>query len=508
MYRIETVNYEVSGITSHYALSRAVDIDKERIFNSYDELHSYVENLRQLFNNERNLASAIINVKYESITGEDEVTPITLNISTIDSKHFLLVPYPKYNSNDGLVVKLKAKDTNFLGTMETLNFDLNFSVEPSDDDADSFDTVFGINLDYDYPFKLWRLDSKWKNDFSISYTIGEVKPEFSYETGFIFELPFNDISLKLDLTQGISRNFDYTEYGDELYFIDGATLSMPYKVAKIDNFGNVVWSPYISYDFYWDKDGINKTNYDLSSPVLKIGHSTSTSRVNWSGNFRNGVYMSMDQYIGYNYQKEEYIASISGKLELYKAFKYAGIASRFNGFYSFNQKTAIGSYLRGIRDDQKYKSSAWTNAGLSGSPEKALTTSAAIIGNIDLPIHIVTTDWIAVDEFIFGEDSWLTNHLRWMRYFDFELQISPFVDFALCNNLVTEKTFAIKDGFYSGGLEVLVYPAKWRSLVVRASAGVDAGRKIIKKVISKLIDDSWRREVSALEISIGIGLHY
>ena len=55
---------------------------------------------------------------------------------------------------------------------------------------------------------------------------------------------------------------------------------------------------------------------------------------------------------------------------------------------------------------------------------------------------------------------------------------------------------------------MLVYPAKWRSLVVRASAGVDAGRKIIKKAVSKLIDDTWRKQVSALEISIGIGLFY
>ena len=95
-----------------------------------------------------------------------------------------------------------------------------------------------------------------------------------------------------------------------------------------------------------------------------------------------------------------------------------------------------------------------------------------------------------------------------MRYFDFEMHISPFFDFALSDNLITGKTFAIKDGWYAAGLEVLVYPAKWRSLVVRASAGIDAGRKIIKKAVSKLIDDTWRKQVSALEISIGIGLFY
>ena len=95
-----------------------------------------------------------------------------------------------------------------------------------------------------------------------------------------------------------------------------------------------------------------------------------------------------------------------------------------------------------------------------------------------------------------------------MRYFDFELQTSIFGDFALTHNEYTGKTFAIRDGWYAGGVEVIVFPAKWRNLQVRASAGVDAGRKIVKKVFGKLFDGSWRSEPSALEISIGIGLHY
>lgn len=512
-YKIEDVHYQISGITRQYALEKAVEIDKTRIFTSYEELRFYVEDLRQLFNNERNLSSAIVNVRYNSIpAGDDEIVPVTLDIYTQDSKHLLLVPYPKYNSNDGLSVKLKARDTNFLGTMETLNFDLNFSMEPKDKDGSdttSYDTIIGINLDYDYPFKMWRIDSKWKNDFSLDYTLGKSKPEFSYETGFVFKLPVTTaLSVQLELTQAATRDFDYTEYGDELYFTEGATLSLPYIIAKIDTFDDVTWSPYISYDWYWDKDGINEANDDLSSPTLKVGHSVETGRVNWHDNFRTGVDLSFDQYIGYNYQREKYISSISGTMELFKAFNRVGINTRFYGFYNYNGKTEIGSYLRGIRDDQHYKDSAWAESGHTGESPKALNTSAAIVGNIDMPIRIVTTDWIGLASFFFGDDSSITNHLRWMRYFDFELQISPFVDFALTNNLITGKTFAIKDGFYSAGLEFLVFPAKWRSLVVRASAGVDVGRKIVKKAVSKLIDDSWRKQVSALEISIGIGLHY
>lgn len=512
-YRIDKVNYDISGVTRQYALEKAVEIDQTRIFTSYDELSSYVEDLRQLFKNERNLSSSLVNIKYESIpAGDDEIVSVTLDISTQDSNHFLLVPYPKYNSNDGLSVKLKARDTNFLGTMETLDFDMNFSMEPKDKDGNtssSYDTIIGINLEYDYPFKMWRLDSKWKNDFSLDYTLGKSKPEFSYETGFVFKLPLTSaLYVQLELTQGITRDFDYTEYDDELYFTEGATLSLPYIIARIDHFDDVTWSPYISYDWYWDNNGINEENDDLSSPTLKVGHSIETSRVNWHDNFRTGVDLSFNQYIGYNYQREEYISSVSGTIELFKALSRIGINTRFYGFYNFNGKTEIGSYLRGIRDDQHYKDSAWSKSGHTGESPKALNTSAAIVGNIDMPIRIVATDWVGMTEFFFGEDSFISNHLRWIKNFDFELQVSPFVDFALTNNLVTGKTFAIKDGFYAAGLEFLVFPAKWRSLVVRASAGVDVGRKIVKKAVSKLIDDSWRKQVSALEISIGIGLHY
>ena len=510
-YRINQVNYDINGMTKQYALERNIEIDKKRIFENYEELNLYIENLRQLFNNERNLESSVIYTKYDSVPDEDGITTVILNISTQDSKHFLLVPYPKYNSNDGLVLKLKAKDTNFLGTLETLDLDFNFSYEPQDSDTDSssYDTIFGINISYDYPFKLWKLDSKWKNSFSFDYTIGKSKPEFSYETGFIFELPLDRLTIKLELTQGIDRNFDYTEYGDELYMTEGAKLSLPYKVASIDNFDDVTWGPYVSYDWYWDKDGISDENEDLRSPTLKIGHSISTARVNWHNHFRDGVDLSIDQYFGYNYQLEEYIASISGTMELYKSFNNRfGIYSRFYGFYNYNQNTEIGSYLRGIRDDQRYKTSAWTEAGLSGEPAKALNTNAAIVMNFDVPFRLITTDWLEFNNFCFGEDSWMANHLRWMRYFDFEMHLSPFVDVALAHNTITGKTFAIKDGWYAAGLEVLVFPAKWRSLVVRASAGVDVGRKIVKKVVSKLIDDDWRKQVSAVEISIGIGLQY
>ena len=57
---------------------------------------------------------------------------------------------------------------------------------------------------------------------------------------------------------------------------------------------------------------------------------------------------------------------------------------------------------------------------------------------------------------------------------------------------------------YAGGLEVLVFPQKWKGMTVRASLGVDLGRLLLKGKINQ----DWRDSVSKYELTIGLGLHY
>ena len=75
---------------------------------------------------------------------------------------------------------------------------------------------------------------------------------------------------------------------------------------------------------------------------------------------------------------------------------------------------------------------------------------------------------------------------------------------ALCYNKVTQTFFNFKDGFYGAGLEAIVYPLKWSGITVRASLGIDAGRKFF----AKKINTSWRENVPKTEIQLGFGLHY
>ena len=88
-----------------------------------------------------------------------------------------------------------------------------------------------------------------------------------------------------------------------------------------------------------------------------------------------------------------------------------------------------------------------------------------------------------------------------IKYFNFDLQVSPFFDMSLGYNKITQKWFHPKDGFYAGGVEFLVYPLKWSSITVRASLGVDLkGASHEANFLEGISKNK--------EIFIGIGLHY
>ena len=160
----------------------------------------------------------------------------------------------------------------------------------------------------------------------------------------------------------------------------------------------------------------------------------------------------------------------------FHAFTY--LTNNNNNKYIFNDGNSIGHYLRGIRDNQNY----------SGTNYSALNPTNALIFNFDLPIHILHTNF---------KNSFL-------KYCNFDLQLSPFFDMALCYNKITQKYFNFEDGFYAAGLELIFYPLKWTGITIRGSAGIDIGRKFF----SNHINTAWRENVSDWEFSLGFGLHY
>lgn len=505
-FQITNVEYDITGLkskmfgkTSEYALENNVSLDKKKVFETEEELLAYLDDYQVRLQNLRAFETIVVNSSYavSEDASSEEIIPVTVNVKLQDSFHFLALPYPKYSSNDGFTLKLKMKDTNFLGTLNTLNADINLELK-NDDDGD-FTPSFGFNFDYDYPFKAGIFDATWVNDYGLSYTVGNDTPEWNAKTGLEFALPYEKVSYILGFYQTANRNLGYKSYDDVDYFGEEVLFKVPVTVAEIKNWSKIKYTPYVDFVYNWDKNGVNIYNTSISGPYVTLGHSLSAGRVNWQNNLRDGMSFNVANTFKYNFQREILYPEISTNVQLFKSWSLfntkdfmnkMGVASNIYAFVDLNSfdnpyfitdGNGIGGRLRGIRDNQSYKAGA--KNGWS-----ALTVPSALVVNLDFPIHIFSTNF----------------EKGFMKYCNFDLQLSPFVDFALTYNKDTERWFNYKDGFYAGGLEVLVYPAKWSSFTVRGSVGVDLGRFLL----GSMIDTDWRQNCSKYEISFGIGLQY
>ena len=499
-YRIVNVDYEIKGSTRKYALERKVDIDKKKIFADEDELIKYINDYKQRVENTRVFDD--INVDFTvGESNDEEPLPVSIKVGAKDSLHLLVAPYPKYNSNSGFKFQLKVKDTNFLGLMETLTGDFSFAVvQNSKDEDEPAKYKFGFSTDFAVPFKMGKINSSWNNVIDISYTIRNTTPEWKLKTGLECSLPYDKFPLNFEFYQSFIRDLDYEDtvingknihYGDGTYFVEYAKLSVPIRVQEISGWGSIYYTPFIDGTYNWDHNRISELNSDLLGPEMGIGQTLSASRINWIENFRNGVSASLTQSYTYNFKTFVFSPGLQGEIKFYKAFKQLGIATDIYAFaYMYTSKN-IGSRLRGIRDDQYFAS------GSGAEDKKACDTPAAVVINLDLPIKIFKAHWKEVP---------VIKHIPLVKYFDMELQLSPFVDVAFIKNRATDTDFSYKDGFLSGGLEMIIYPLRWKGIQVRGSFGVDLGRKM--PGIKGRLNQDWRKGVSSYEISIGIGLHY
>ena len=504
-YKINNVTYDIRGCghwifgcTQEYALATQVPVDKKTTFENEEAFNLYLEDLQKQLVNLRTFETIEVTYEIESnITpyAQEAINLVNVIITVKDSFHHFAIPGPKYNSNTGLTFKLKIKDTNFLGSLNTLSSDIYFLIPT--DESDGNKTEFGFNCNVDYPFKAGIFNAIWLNDLGISYTIGDDMPEWNIRTGLRLIYPMEKTSLIFETNQRFVNNFEYKDFGDNLYFVNDLKFYAPLTIANLNYFGKLNYTPYSIVSVNWDHDYISEENSALSSPVMTLGHKISFGRTDWNQNIRTGLSLSLDNFYTYNFQRQtfypqlEFIVAGYKKIDLFEDSYFLrnfGIVAKSTVFtYLFNPKkdefiyndgNAIGHLLRGIRDSQVYQ----------GTNISSLNPTNALILNFDLPIHIFTTNFTK----------------SFLRYFNFDLQLSPFFDMALCYNKITQTYFSFEDGFYGTGIEIIVYPAKWSGITLRGSVGIDAGRKFFANHLNM----DWRENVSKKEFSVGFGLHY
>jgi hypothetical protein len=465
---IRSVEFEITGVTQEYFLRKTADIVIGTTFPDEVSLNAYVADKAQLLTNLRVLESASIQIVLGE-RGTDGPTPVDLHVIASDTWNIIVLPYFKYDSNDGLLLSARGRDYNFFGTMQPLRLNLDWTLDTHGDQE------YGLSNDFDLPFAAAGLDWTWSLTQSGYYVSGE-PVRYSATTGVDLDLPFGPGTLTLGPSQSIEVNAQDSNdvfYDSPLYFNTefAAKYSLPLPL-EVGHFGMLTYTPYANISRnWWPGDPLDEA---LRGTTLGIGHKLSFGRVDWIGNLRNGLTADLSNDNTYNFDTRTWTSTISASASGYAVFlPFLGASTRLSAFYRFNDTDeSAGSYLRGILDAR-------------------MDTDTMVSLNLDLPVRVirfVPSEW-------FGAP--------WMQFFEFEQLWSPFFDAAIGH--FDGRWFNFADGWYSAGIEVITFPLKFRSFYVRISAGWDIPAIIQMKSLS---GRSPRDDESMRELFIGIGAFY
>ncbi len=141
-YVIRSYDFDISGKTQAWVLRNLIVPKSEEKFSSKEELVSALNSKKQTLDNKRVFKSVGYTLS-EEVSGDVVYVDV---LFTIDDAHtFLMLPYPKYDSNYGMKLGLKYYESNLMGTLSNLYGVTNVVFEPWDfKDADYY-TEFNLN---------------------------------------------------------------------------------------------------------------------------------------------------------------------------------------------------------------------------------------------------------------------------------------------------------------------------------------------------------------------------
>ena len=335
-------------------------------------------------------------------------------------------------------------------------------------------------------------------------------PSYDSNTGFVLKLKLKDYNIAGSMAP-LSASLYYAPDSDTFDSVidkrigGDITLVTPFEIGRKDAFlttsgnacyvlnrnlvlfdagtqfeyypvtaGSLSWGPYISVT------GSRNDAYEAGGyeAIASAGQKMTVQDITWNGNFRTGCDISIIQTFDYSFIDSKPFVSVTADAQEFKSFGHIGFTLRQYALYSSNdvQSRNMGEYLRGIRD-------------------KDIRSDMLFVCNFDMPFTLFTINFPKTSR---------------LSLFNFEMQCSPFVDIALGHNEYTDSYFNPKDGLYSFGADFNVFPARWRSLQVHTSFGIDAVKLLQKldgSAADGIVHTDWRTG-PLYEISAGIGLFY
>jgi hypothetical protein len=477
LYVISGFEFDIKGRTRPFALLYHTELKIGEKIHGKDELDAFIADKTQVLLNQRVLKD---NASITHEVGEQKVDgsyPVTLTFKVEDTWNVIAVPRPQYSSNSGFDITIKARDYNSFGTMSPLRLDIGYSY---DEEGRNF---FNLMLDTDTPFRLFDLDWNFNFDHDLTYRPNQEEPYYyKNTTGLSVEIPFKRTTVTVGFSESLVFNREvarrYWENGDYGRFQKGIYLtSHPYISWRIPTgfqyyhlgelFYSTSFSASINHEFpQWPLFPF------LKGPFLDFSHSLGFGRVDWVDNFRKGVSASIGNSYSYNFYNlrndiNPWGISFSASATGHKIIgERVNISTRLNyRHWLFDDYTdSGGDAVRGILDND-------------------ITANYMFSLNLDLPVKVLR----------FLPSEWFKKSK--MRIINFDLHVGPFIDMALYNNPTTQEPFSFDNILLGAGLEFIVFPQSFRSLFLRASAGLGVETAHLDRGFSR-------------ELYIGTELHY
>jgi hypothetical protein len=453
-YVIRSVDFEVKGMTIPFVLRQKIEADGPfvgRAFPDLPSLEAFIEDKRTVLANNRVLDS--VESRYTQEPGAGGAAEIAVVYSVVDTWNIMVFPIPDYSSDEGLKIYVKGKDYNFLGSMEPLTLNLSYVYDEVGDQS------FAAYTSFDYPFKAFSLE--WSVGITEDLEIWFDDGTFSSSTGvnLTLNIPRLGFPASVTLSQGLHYNEDQpTSYEpDPLYFSNGLGFDASVPTGlELGLLGPISYGFSAGLDINW-WPGAELETEGRQGLSLRHGDSLSAGRVDWVGNMRTGSEIQALSSQTVHMDSSSLTWDLSLTYSAYASFwdGRAGLAARVIALdrpdtREGNPIDTVAGYLRGVR-------------GGRANGEAALIASLSVpVKLFDFPTHVfIKKDWL-----------------------DFELQAQPFLDMAVVvpdwKSLKPTKDWI----WAAGGLELIVYPKRFRSVIVRAGAGLDALNILRKKALT------------------------
>ena len=452
LYVITTFEFDIKGRTRPFALIYNSEFKNGEKIKGQANLDAYIRDKTQILINQRVLKD---NAVISHSVGEQEADgsyPVTLTISVEDTWNIIALPKPEYSSNTGFELTIKARDYNFMGTMNPLRIDLGYRYDEKEHSSFQFEVYSGT------PFN--ALGYTWNLRFdNLFWYRPDVEEPFYYKniTGLSMELPFRTTTFTFGFEEYFNVNQENSSRQKEVYHVDfqnglymASTLYTSWKIPTgllVSRYGELTYTPSISATFNHEFPDWPLLSF-RRGPFLNFSHSLGFGRTNWHENYREGFSASVSN--GYSY---DFFRLDNDKEPLSTSLVLSGtghfIISKFFGISSRLQ------YRHWFYHDPDYYEQAGDN--LRGIIDKAICADYMLSLNMDFPFRVL----------LFTPSRWFNN--RKLNFFDLEFHISPVIDLALCHDPQTETSFHPRNTLASGGLELIVFSDFMRNLYARLS---------------------------------------